>query len=85
MLVNPDLLICTILYHAVQSLINPLAIVIAPTLVRSNFNSAKIRAKTGNAYMICKYTGTIKIHKKSLTVIDMATPRKSKKLPKLIL
>lgn len=37
-------------YHAVQSLINPLAIVRVPTFVRNSFNSAKIRAKTGNAY-----------------------------------
>jgi hypothetical protein len=37
-------------YHAVQSLIKPAAIVIAPTFVPSSLSSAKIRAKTGKAY-----------------------------------
>lgn len=38
-------------YQAVQSFNKPADIVITPTLVRSNFNSAKIRANTGKAYM----------------------------------
>jgi hypothetical protein len=42
-------------YHAVQSFNKPADIVIAPTLVRSNLSSAKIRANTGKAYYTCTY------------------------------